>query len=265
LATTNILVIDSGVGGLPYLSTIFQHIAKLPLAIRIDYLADNEAFPYGIKPKADLIHHLHQLAKTIHVCQAYHFIVIACNTASLYGADLFGKYFGDSHVITTTPTMLLNQSHLTLPLYLMATTATCTAYADHPAFIKLPADALIAWIEKEYPLLSPADRSSYLQNFANIHLADIPRHTTLVLGCTHFLHIRPPLEQLAPHLYFIDTRAAVAATLFDKLLAHSHLCKQGKVQRGKLYLSQYQINLIPYQKIAQEYHLEFSQTRLTTA
>ena len=73
-----IVIFDSGVGGL----SIYKEVKRRLPGVEVIYCADNEAFPYGPKPEAEVIDRtlycLSQLAKRYQPALA----IIACNTAS---------------------------------------------------------------------------------------------------------------------------------------------------------------------------------------
>jgi glutamate racemase len=261
-----VLVLDSGMGGLPYLATILEALTPLTLAVQIDYLADNLAFPYGIKPKDELQARLTQLAAEIAACKRYHCVVIACNTASIYGEAIFSQHFSANQLVVTTPKLLLEQHPQQQNFYLLATSATCHAYDHTPNLFVLPADNLVRWVEKERPLLPLAAQKEYLASLKNSLFHAIAPHSTIILGCTHFLHLRPLLEQIFPDLVFVDTRHAVAMTLITKLTSQYPAAPQGCVQAGKLYLTApHHADASSYQQIAKEYHLEYTCHRLKPA
>ena len=76
--TANILVFDSGVGGL----SIVEHIQQLLPASRLCYLADNKHFPYGLLDAPALIARVSDLISAAVQHQQADIVVIACNTAS---------------------------------------------------------------------------------------------------------------------------------------------------------------------------------------
>ena len=76
--TANILIFDSGVGGLSILTEIRQRCAGLNL----HYLMDNHAFPYGTKADNYLIRRILDVCQSAVAELQPDILVIACNTAS---------------------------------------------------------------------------------------------------------------------------------------------------------------------------------------
>src|SRR5919109_153894 len=73
-----ILVFDSGVGGLSVLDCIAAALPQLDLI----YAADNAYFPFGTKEEAALVARVQQVLSALARRFAPDLIVIACNTAS---------------------------------------------------------------------------------------------------------------------------------------------------------------------------------------
>src|SRR4051812_38973698 len=75
---TNILVFDSGLGGL----TVFREIARARPDANYVYVADDAFFPYGNHGEAALLARVVPLMQGLIRDHAPDLIVIACNTAS---------------------------------------------------------------------------------------------------------------------------------------------------------------------------------------
>ncbi len=73
-----VVVYDSGVGGL----TVARHVLKLLPKHDVIYLADNAWFPYGDKEEAALSERVHALLDRLIEEAAPEAIIVACNTAS---------------------------------------------------------------------------------------------------------------------------------------------------------------------------------------
>src|SRR5690554_2576897 len=76
--TNQVLIFDSGVGGLSVLKEIHQHQPQLQL----QYLVDNAAFPYGTKEDAFLTNRIIEVCSSAVAELQPDILVIACNTAS---------------------------------------------------------------------------------------------------------------------------------------------------------------------------------------
>ena len=80
-------VFDSGVGGLTVLSALREALPKADLL----YLGDTARVPYGSRSQQTVARYASDCARWLleHGCEQ---VVIACNTASAYGADLVREF-----------------------------------------------------------------------------------------------------------------------------------------------------------------------------
>lgn len=227
----HIVVIDSGIGGLPYLAAIRQQLTKLSIPHQLSYIADNAGFPYGTKSRDELRDHLDALSK--HIADALHpdAVVIACNTASVTALDLFKANLPQAFIVATTPPLLRladpayqNSLGMQKNAMLLATSGTCAIIQQqlsHPLSPDLhfyPADTLVSFVEND--LLTSA------RNMINTELAPFTAHIqeshieALFLGCTHFLHLKKYFVALLPDVQIIDNVDSVAHRLIDGIRLH---------------------------------------------
>lgn len=260
-----ILVIDSGQGGLSYTESVMNEISNLSLNFTIDYLADNLAFPYGKKSQKELELHFESLAKLLsQISPPYDFIIIACNTASIYGYKFFQQYFKEEQIVVTTPSLFLQDTSYTKPFYLLATTATCQIYEKNKNVIIIPSDDLVDWIETYNYHLTLQKKTIYLTNFWNNFLSGIEKGT-LILGCTHFLHVKNIFLAInhSSDLSIVDTRVKVASTVCKRIEPNKHQYLRGVSRFGTLYITRHlDGDRLKYKKIAGAYHFEFSNTKI---
>ena len=78
MATPNILVFDSGLGGL----TVFREVVKARPDARYVYVADDAFFPYGRHGEGTLVGRVVPLMAELIATHVPDIVVIACNTAS---------------------------------------------------------------------------------------------------------------------------------------------------------------------------------------
>ncbi len=224
----NIVVIDSGIGGLPYLVAIRQQLTKLATPHRLSYVADNAGFPYGTKTPTELRTHLDVLSRRIASELHPDALVIACNTASVTALDIFRKTLPQACIIATEPPLrrlanpeLQNSMGLQKEAMLLATTGTCAVIQkqlSHPSSPDLhlyPADSLVRFVEKE--LLTSTQNTinrvltPYIAHINESHIE------ALILGCTHFLHLKSHFVALLPHVQIIDSVDSVAQELIGRI------------------------------------------------
>src|SRR5215203_1105931 len=89
IATPNILIFDSGLGGL----TVFREVAAARPDARFVYAADDAFFPYGRHEEPVLVARVLEVMETLIAEHRPNLVVIACNTASVQAlAHLRSKF-----------------------------------------------------------------------------------------------------------------------------------------------------------------------------
>ncbi|THB68471.1 MAG: glutamate racemase, partial [Spirochaetaceae bacterium] len=94
-------MLDSGIGGLPYLAHIRRSLPNEEYL----YLSDREFFPYGEKHPDDLRLRLKKIVAWIlqHQQLKVKAFVLACNTATVVGLEFLRKEFPDSVFVGVVP------------------------------------------------------------------------------------------------------------------------------------------------------------------
>lgn len=211
-----VLVFDSGVGGL----SIVQHLRDTLPAIRIDYLADNLYFPYGMMSDADLIDRVMQLIETANRQLRPDLIVIACNSASTLALPALREKITTpivGVVPAIKPAAQLSQSKV---IGLLATPGTIkrdytdeliAEFAPGCEVIRVGSSQLVEIVEQQLsgqaqslevftPIVSP-----FIDNPAAANM------DTVVLACTHFPLVQPQLAAVLPTIkHWVDSGAAIA-------------------------------------------------------
>ncbi len=207
--------LDSGTGGIPYLSHLKK---KVPYASCV-YLADTKNFPYGEKSPEEISE---CAAKSVSIIiEKWHpkAVVIACNTISVTALDMLRKRFTPVQFIGTVPAIKpAAKISKTGIIGLLATRATI----NHPYTKNLISEfakkcriasradpELIAFIEKKYIYASAAEKFAALEpavTFFKDSGCDV-----IVLACTHFLNIVNEIQTAAGSgIKVIDSREGVA-------------------------------------------------------
>lgn len=224
--TANILIFDSGVGGLSVLQEIQQRIPQVAL----HYLMDNAAFPYGTKKDAYLIE------RVIDVCtQAVNqlqpdLIVIACNTASTLALNELRALI-QQPIVGVVPAIKVAAAQSTVnDIGLIATLATVNRsytqrlindFAADKQVHKFGSDLLVRMAE-DYINLAHQPSLSELEQHLAPWFADAPKLSHVVLGCTHFPLLKPQLQKLWPKIHWIDSGAAIARRVEQLLPKNEH-------------------------------------------
>src|SRR6187401_405306 len=99
MSVPTILVFDSGLGGL----TVFREIAAARPDAKLVYLADDERFPYGDIPEAELIERVVKVFGDAIATHLPDLIVNACNTASTLTLAACREKYPDMRIVGTVP------------------------------------------------------------------------------------------------------------------------------------------------------------------
>lgn len=202
---------DSGVGGLGVLLAVRDLLPHEPLL----YLADSANFPYGPRATEDVIR-LSVAAAGRLIDLGARLIVVACNTASTAALPELRRRFAVPFVgmvPAVKPAAALSRAGR---VAVLATEGTVEAgavaalveqFAQGVTVRFLPAPGLAARVEAG-DLDGPVTRvllSRYLEP-AIAAGADV-----VVLGCTHYVFLRPAVEAIVgPAVTVLDTGRAVA-------------------------------------------------------
>lgn len=182
------------------------------------YLADTKNFPYGEKTPEQVIAATTEAVELVLSNFTPIAFVLACNTMSVTALDSLRRQFHHVHFIGTVPAIKVAASKTKNNVIgLLATEATVA----HPYTRHLIQDfaascrvvsrgdgELIRFIEKH---LLEQDRTPYLE--AARPAVDFflnEKVDSIVLGCTHFLHIASEIQQLAGQgVQVVDSREGV--------------------------------------------------------
>jgi glutamate racemase len=220
-------VFDSGVGGL----TVLREIRALLPSEDLLYVADSGYAPYGDRPSAEIT--ARAVAVTEHLLdEGAKAIVVACNTATAAAAAALRKRFSVPIVAmepAVKPAIGLTRSGV---IGVLATSQTLAS----DKFVQLlgrfqgesgngaevlvrPCPGLVERIEA-----GELETDGTRALLADYLVPLLERGAdTLVLGCTHYPHLRPLIAELAgPSIAIADSGAAVARQL-QRRLAESGL------------------------------------------
>ena len=218
-----VLVFDSGLGGLSVATEIRRRRPDLPLT----YLADNAAFPYGLKADDFLKQRVIDVIGAAVERDRPRLSVLACNTASTIALDDLREAL-ELPVVGTVPGIKPAAERTRSGVVgVLATPRTAQSgyidalVRDHGAgqhFIVQPAEGLAR--EAEAVLAGAAPDLALLQEL-QLAIRQAPRGEevdTLVLGCTHYPLLQAELEATAPHDWvYLDTGSAIARRVDDLL------------------------------------------------
>jgi len=223
-------VFDSGFGGL----TVLRELLSLVPSARYVYLGDTARLPYGSKSRETIVRYALSSAKFL-ADQGSELLVIACNTATALALEDIRAALPIPVVGVVEPGARAALAAATgkpqaNDVLVLATAATTQSGAYTRALNALGLDAT----EKACPLLVPLVEEGWLEQpvyqsvtlevlriYLIEALAEAPRASTLLLGCTHYPLLKPLIEttlkMLRHPMSVIDsahaTARAVAALL----------------------------------------------------
>ena len=229
----NILVFDSGLGGL----TVFSELLKARPDAHFTYAADNAAFPYGALTEEELVARVLAIMGRLVAQHAPDLAVIACNTASTLVLPHLRKHF-DLPIIGTVPAIKpAAAASSTGRISILATPGTVArdytrglieTYAAACRVELVGSRRLAGFAEAELRGCPVAD-SELAAELAPCFVEDGEGRTdVVVLACTHYPLIAERFRRLAPWpVAWIDPAPAIARRMTEVLKAPDHAPDRG--------------------------------------
>lgn len=215
-----VAVFDSGVGGISVLKELYSHLPNE----NYWYFGDSANSPYGTK-SAEAVQELTSAHIGRMIDGGAKAVVLACNTATSAAAAMLREKYRDVPIIGIEPevkTAALDEKNDRV--LIMATPVTLqlekfrrlmNLYSDKAEITVLPCPGLAELVEKGRG--GEAEVRRYLKNI----LAAFREEPVdaVVLGCTHYPHIRPLIkEALGAEVRFYDGSAGTARELKRRLI-----------------------------------------------
>lgn len=203
-------VFDSGVGGVSTLGAL-RHV--LP-SERFIYYGDTRHAPYGTKPQEEVLGYIRGVMAEL-AAQDVKAVVIACNTATAVAAaslraELTLPIIGiepalkPASEVRRSGQILVLATPVTLALPKFA--GLMARYGE--GAVRVPCPGLMELVEAED--FAAAER--YLTDVLAPY--DLMQVDALVLGCTHYVFLRPILSRLLPpHIQVMDGNLGTARQL----------------------------------------------------
>jgi glutamate racemase len=186
-----VVFIDSGIGSLPYGN--FFH--KNNPAENIVYAADRAHFPYGARPKEEVVEILRALVSKLIERWNPKVAAVACNTASVSALPALRETFPALPFVGTVPAVKpAVLASKTRCVGVLGTERTIDdPYIDELAakygpgckIVALAAPALVEFVERRYVPSSPEEKLEAVRPW--IVTFREAGADGIVLGCTHFL------------------------------------------------------------------------------
>ena len=212
---------DSGVGGL----CILEAFKRLCPDERTVYIADSKNCPYGNKPAEEIVRLSEANVRKL-LAKGCKMIVVACNTATAAAIDYLRAKYPEVPFVglepAVKPAALRSKSGVVAVLATQGTfngrlyRETSARFAKGITVIATVADEFVAEVERlggrkvgELPAKERVRLEKIVRRRIEPLLAAGADH--LVLGCTHFPHLKPIIESVAAgRAAVVDPSDAVA-------------------------------------------------------
>ncbi|MEZ8722182.1 glutamate racemase [Vibrio pomeroyi] len=213
----NILVFDSGVGGL----SVYKEISQLLPNHNYIYVFDNEAYPYGELDQQVLIRRVQSIVASFVASHAIDIVVIACNTASTIVLPTL-RANNLIPIVGVVPAIKPASLLANKAVGLIATPATITRQYTHDLIKNFSSNKRVELLGSTR-LVDMAEEKLRgevinLQELQQILQPILNTIDVAVLGCTHFPLIKPEIQQvLGSNVLLVDSGKAIAKRVQDLL------------------------------------------------
>ena len=207
--------LDSGIGGLPY----FRYFHKKAPQASAAYVADLEHFPYGEKTREEVIQYAIGVTEKIITRLNPAMIIIVCNTMSTAALDALRQRFSIPFIGTVPAVKVAAEVSVNKRIGIVATARTINdpyldklieSFADECVIEKRADAELVAKIENG--LITASDEEKRKAVAPAIRQFKDAGVDTIVLACTHFLHLSETFtECAAPVIKVVDSLPGVVS------------------------------------------------------
>lgn len=204
---------DSGVGGLSILNEFKRQCPNESTF----YIADSANCPYGNKSAQEIIERSDELTRRL-LSEGCKMIVVACNTATAAAIDFLREKYPSVPFVGLEPAIkpaaLISRSGIVAVIATLGTFSgrlyqeTKARFAKNVSVIATVADEFVELVERGEIAGERAEK------IVEEKIAPLVKAGAdcIVLGCTHFPHLRPLIERAAgKSVKIIDSSAAVVA------------------------------------------------------
>lgn len=265
MASRPVAVLDSGIGGLPYLTWIQEHLPSEPLV----YVADAANFPYGEKTPDRVRQVVIDLALALVDRYDPKLLLVACNTASVLALDGLRAALSIP-VVGVVPAVKTGAGLGTNTLAVLATPRTVEdgywenlvrQFAPDRAVKGYAAPDLVRLVEEGAP---DETKEAILADWAR--RLDSDGVDAVVLGCTHYLHLAADLvRHLGPSIAVVDSRDGVGRQV-ERVLRDQGLLSTGRSDPDRFHFtsrrdwtpSHLEALEIRYRPWAGRFHLDYA-------
>lgn len=210
-----VLVLDSGVGGLSICESLLKEMPELKLI----YVADDAFFPYGMMEEQALTERLITLTTAMLERFQPALVVLACNTVSTLLLPHLRERFEVPFVGVVPAIKPAAQITRSGHIALLATPATVSRVYTRQLIQDFAGDCEVTMIASN-ELVHEAERFLLTREFDPELISEALKVIesnkggvavdTVVLGCTHFPLVREQLKSLWPEVTWVDSGEAIS-------------------------------------------------------
>ena len=246
-----IAVIDSGVGGI----SVLRELIKIMPRENYVYFGDSKNAPYGSKEKSEVLQITRQNLESLQE-KGIKALVVACNTATSAAVRILREENPDLVIVGIEPAIKPPAVTLDHPRVLvMATPLTLKEekfkrlvgqYSDRADIIPLPCHRLAELVESGNIDSDEIDDyiASLLEPYRDQGI------DALVLGCTHYPHVRETIERhISPTVKIFDGGEGTARETRRRLDVADLLCPEDQVGIIEIYNSSNDEKMIDLSKM----------------
>ncbi len=263
-----VVFLDSGIGGLPYLKWVSDRVRRLPLV----YIADTRYFPYGELPEDEVRRVVVETSKKIFETLKPAMLVIACNTASVAALQDV-RDIAACPIVGTVPAVKPAAASGGKTIGVLATERTVespyldnlvTAFASGSDVRRQAAGDIVRFVENRW--LDEGDEGAVPVVLGALEKLKSYGVDTLVIGCTHFLHVLPVLSDImGRNVRMVDSRDGVGRRILslmnlevDDPAGESDSAPTDRPVLRKFYVTESGESDSRYRRFSREYGLQWS-------
>jgi glutamate racemase len=234
-----VLFLDSGIGGIPYC----RHFRSRNPGENIVYLADRANFPYGKRGREELAALLRILVEKLVSLTDPKIVVLACNTATVSAISLLRESFPGLPFVGTVPAVkpaVKGRGQGKVGVLGTGRTLADPCIADLAAeygpgceIIGIAAPELVEFVEYRCALAGEEEKTrAVLPYLERLRAAGAD---SLVLGCTHFLHLLEEFRrEAAPAINVYDSVEGISRRI-ESLLGEDR--NAGEAGEGRFFVT----------------------------
>lgn len=247
----NILIIDSGIGGI----SIYKKIKIILPYNNYIYILDNNAFPYGEKKKEFIINRILKILNKILYKHKIDVVIIACNTASIACLKELKNFFqfkilkiipNIKSAISTTKNKIIGLLATKFTINNSYIKNKIKKLSNDYKFILLPSSKLVLLSERKFigNRIKTKKLKIIIKPFTNLK----QQPDTIILGCTHFSIFYEDLKKiLQKNIKIIDSNNIIIKKIQPLKTKHNLIHK--KQIKNIIYFTKFNQNIKKIKKI----------------